>query len=354
MPSGALDAIAEQFKVSQKLHLTLLNSLYMIGYVLGPLIFGPLSEYIGRRPVMIGTFLGYLAFMLACSGAPTYGTLLALRLLCGINAAAPTTVISGLYADILDNPSHRGFALSMYMTVTTFGPMFGPIISGYSSPASWRWPSWAAGLIAAPGLPIVLTIPETYAPVLYNKMIQERVKNGNHASGGQSTEPQPFNVRKIFLRPMTLLVTEPILFSTAIYLALAYSVFYLLFQAYPIVYQGVCVSRHCVSVGVYADPDNTRLLRTGSRAGSTGVSTWFVPPQETTPLLCKKNNIISSGHRRDPLHGRILPLQQLLRQVSPRWQTLGAARDQQKVANCMYRLALVKPLYPSVKSMHSS
>ncbi|KAG9250714.1 major facilitator superfamily domain-containing protein [Emericellopsis atlantica] len=237
MPSGALDAIAEEFNVSQKIHLTLLNSLYMIGYVLGPLIFGPLSEYIGRRPVMIGTFLGYLVFTLACSGAPTYGALLALRLLCGINAAAPTTVISGLYADILDNPSQRGFALSTYMTITTFGPMIGPIISGYSSPVSWRWPFWAAGLIAAPGLPIVLTIPETFAPVLYNKMIKERIKGGSHAAGCTSTELQPFNVRKIFLRPMTLLVTEPILFSTAIYLALAYSVFYLLFQAYPIVYQ---------------------------------------------------------------------------------------------------------------------
>lgn len=238
MPSGALDAISEQFGVTDRVHLILLNSLYMVGYVLGPLLFGPLSEYIGRRPVLIGTFLGYLVFMLACSGAPTYPVLLIFRLLCGINAAAPTTVISGLYADILDNPSQRGSALAWYMTITTFGPLSGPIISGFSSPVSWRWPFWAAALIAAPGLPIVLTIPETFAPVLHNKEIRKQMKSSDKVGEDSLTQLHPFNIRKIFLRPITLMITEPILLFTSLYLALAYAVMYLMFQAYPIVFQG--------------------------------------------------------------------------------------------------------------------
>lgn len=239
MPSGALEAIAEHFHVSNQVHLILLNSLYMVGYVLGPLLFGPLSEYVGRRPVLIGTFLGYLIFMLACSGAPTYPALLVFRLLCGINAAAPTTVISGLYADILDIPSQRGTAIALYMTVTSIGTFIGPIISGYTSQASWRWPFWAAGLIAVPGLPIVLTLPETFAPVLYNKEVRRRIENGFDAGGETVMEHQAFNVRKIFLRPVILLVTEPILLSTSLYLALAYSITYLMFQAYPVVFQGM-------------------------------------------------------------------------------------------------------------------
>lgn len=237
MPSGALDAIAEHFQVTDRVHLILLNSLYMVGYVLGPLFFGPLSEYIGRRPVLIGTLLGYVVFMLACSGAPNYSALLVFRLLCGINAAAPTAVITGLYADIFDNPSHRGTAMALYMTITTMGPVLGPIISGFSSEASWRWPFWVAAMITTPGLPFVLTLPETFAPVLRNKEIKRRMKDGGNASEDDMAEIHPFNARKIFLRPMTLLITEPILLSTSLYLALAYAVFYLMFQAYPIIFQ---------------------------------------------------------------------------------------------------------------------
>ncbi|CZR39816.1 hypothetical protein LB506_002602 [Fusarium annulatum] len=246
MPSGALDIIAEQFSITNPVQLILLNSLYMVGYVLGPLLFGPLSEYIGRRPVLIGTYLGYIVFMLACSGAPNYAALLVFRFLGGINAAAPTTVIGGLYADILDNPSTRGNAMALYMTVTTIGPLIGPIVSGFASPVSWRWPFWIAGMMAIAGLPLIITIPETYAPVLHNKMVKAHIKrrekdNKKNKTGPTDEEPlelKPFNVRKIFLRPMKLLFTEPILASTSVYLTLAYSVFYLMFQAYPRVFQG--------------------------------------------------------------------------------------------------------------------
>ncbi|KAF4923970.1 putative MFS-type transporter [Colletotrichum viniferum] len=239
MPSGALNAISAEFGVTNRVHLILLNSLFMVGYVIGPLVFAPLSEYIGRRPVLIGTFLGYLIFMLACSGAPNYAALLVFRLLCGINAAAPTSVLGGLYADIFDDASVRGNAMALYMTVTTIGPLIGPIISGFSSPMSWRWPFWIAGMIAVLGLPLVLTLPETYAPVLHNKAVKKTIKKqGADDENAQQLELKPFDVQRIFLRPMTLLVTEPILFCTSAYLALAYSVFYLMFQAYPVIFQG--------------------------------------------------------------------------------------------------------------------
>jgi multidrug resistance protein len=238
LPSGALDAISTHFGVTSRVHLILLNSLYMTGYVLGPVLFGPLSEYIGRRPVLIGTFLGYLVFTLLCTAAPNFPAFLVLRMFTGINAAAPTTVIGGLYADILDDPSQRGNAMAVYMTVTTIGPLVGPIISGFSSTISWRWPFWIAAMMAGAGLPLVLALPETYAPVLRNKYIKRQAKNGRHTSPGtEQMTPTPFNVRKIFLRPITLLVTEPILLSTSAYLTLAYAVFYLMFQAYPFVFQ---------------------------------------------------------------------------------------------------------------------
>ncbi|EJP63812.1 major facilitator superfamily transporter [Beauveria bassiana ARSEF 2860] len=238
IPSGALDAIAARFSVTSRVQLTLLNSLYMCGYVVGPLLFGPLSEYIGRRPVLAGTFLGYLVFMLLCSAAPTYPALLVFRLLGGINAAAPTAVISGLYSDILDDPSQRGTALAVYMSVTSVGPCVAPVISGFSSQVSWRWPFWAAALIAAPGLPLVWTIPETFAPVLNRVAIRAKLDAEAKSGAVVVTETDLFSARRIFLRPMTLMITEPILLFTSLYLALIYAIAYLMYQAYPIVFQG--------------------------------------------------------------------------------------------------------------------
>ncbi|KAJ3540012.1 hypothetical protein NM208_g5242 [Fusarium decemcellulare] len=237
MPSGAISAIASQFNVSSQVHLSLLNSLNMAGFVLGPLLFGPLSEYIGRKPVLIVSFVGYIIFMLACSASPSYAVLLIFRLLCGINAAAPTTVVGGLFADILDDPSQRGTAIAVFLTVNTLGSLFGPMVSGFASRLSWRWPFWVAAALSAPGVPLLMMLPETFAPVLYNRQIRRQANCGDVPQGTNVAQLHPFDIQKIFLRPITFMVTEPVVLLTSLYLALAYSILYLMFQAYPIIFQ---------------------------------------------------------------------------------------------------------------------
>ncbi|CAG9950421.1 unnamed protein product [Clonostachys rosea f. rosea IK726] len=238
IPSGAYEAISENFSLTSKMQLALLNSLNMVGFILGPLLFGPLSEFIGRRPVMILSYLGFLVFMLACSGAPNYPALLAFRLLSGVNAAAPFSVVGGLYSDILDDPHKRGQSIAAFMVLNTWGAFAAPLISGFASRLSWRWPFWAASIMAAPGIPLVAILPETYAPVLRKKALQ-RIAEGCDSEEVILTQPKPFDARKIFLRPAILIASEPILLMSSIYLALAYSILYLIFQVYPIIFQGI-------------------------------------------------------------------------------------------------------------------
>lgn len=233
IPSGAVDAISEYFHHPAESKLVLLNSVYMIGFVAGPLLWGPLSEFIGRRPVLIWTHIGYLVFMLACSGAPSFTSLLVLRCLCGINAAASTAIIGGLFADILHDPAERGNAMALYMAVTALAPLFGPIASGFSSPETWRLPFWIAGGVAALGLPLVMSLPETFAPVL-----RFQAGKDNHKSSSVTCEIRRPDPRKVFVRPLKLLFTEPILFASSVCMALMYSLYFLNFQAYPIVFQG--------------------------------------------------------------------------------------------------------------------
>lgn len=239
LPSGDVLRISEYFDVTDRVRLSLLNSMTMIGFVLGPLLWGPLSEYVGRKPVLLSSYTFYVTFTLVCSSSPTYGALLGFRLLCGVSAAAPTTVISGLYADILDDPSQRGLAIALFMTSNTSGALVAPTISGFASYLSWRWPFWVAGIIASPGIFLLLLIPETYAPVLLHRTARGRQRNESDEPTGENGDfGSVFNIRKIFLRPMTLMLSEPVLILSSVYLATVYAILYLMFQAYPMIFEG--------------------------------------------------------------------------------------------------------------------
>lgn len=101
LPAGASSFIAEAFQVSENdTRVVLLYSLYLVGFVVGPLFFDPLSECLGRLPVLIGTYLAYASFTLACALSHTFETLLVFMFLYGLNGSVPNAVLGGLYSDI--------------------------------------------------------------------------------------------------------------------------------------------------------------------------------------------------------------------------------------------------------------
>ena len=70
---------------------------------------------------MTVTFCFYTVFTLACAVAPTWPSLLVFRLIVGISAACPVSVVGGLYADIFSDPVKRGRAMAMFMAVWHYG-----------------------------------------------------------------------------------------------------------------------------------------------------------------------------------------------------------------------------------------
>ncbi|KAF9885968.1 hypothetical protein FE257_012143 [Aspergillus nanangensis] len=244
LPSGAHDVIADYFDIPREdLKMVLPTSLYMAGFAIGPMIFGPLSESLGRKPVLTTTFAMYLIFTLACAVAPNFPALLVFRFLCGLGGSAPNAVLGGLFSDIYTDPHQRGLAMCWFMFTTTFPPLLGPIISGFISTVSWRWTFWAGLIIGGAGYPLVLTMPETFYPVLLER--QERSMRGEprHSlkSGGFRTKMRRFfdKASTVLSRPFNMIIREPIVACCSLYLALIYSLLYLFFEAYPIVFQGL-------------------------------------------------------------------------------------------------------------------
>ncbi|KAK4893303.1 MFS siderochrome iron transporter 1, partial [Elasticomyces elasticus] len=138
----------------------------------------------------------------------------------------------------------RGLAMSLFSAAPFMGPVLGPIVGGFLGEAEgWRW---VEGLMAifTGVLWIIgaLVIPETYPPVLLRRrakklseMTGKVYRSRGDAEAGPTTTAQVFKTS--LSRPWILLFREPIVLLLSIYMAIIYGTLYLLFGAFPIVYQ---------------------------------------------------------------------------------------------------------------------
>lgn len=168
-PSGAFDSIAEELHVSTEAA-GLVTTLFLLGYVFGPLFFAPLSEFYGRRWIFYISFTAYFAFNFLCAFTPNFGGLLAGRFLTGTMASSALSNAPGVLADIW-GPVERGSAIALFSMMTFIGPALAPVISGFLEVTEdWRWSFYVLIFLAAGTIPIMLTIPETLpSQVLLNK-----------------------------------------------------------------------------------------------------------------------------------------------------------------------------------------
>ncbi|SCU93140.1 LAMI_0E13366g1_1 [Lachancea mirantina] len=238
-PSGSFQSVSEDLKVSAEAA-GLVTTLFLVGYCAGPLFWAPLSEFYGRRNIFWISFALYLAFGFLCAFAPNFGALLAGRFLTGAAASAALTNAPGILADVWGAVG-RGNAMVLFATMTFVGPALGPVVSGFLQVTkNWRWTFyvllWMAGLTQL----LLLTLPETLpAMALRNKArrVRRTTENDSVRAPVEDSDRSLGGVFKIALtRPWKLLV-DPISFLVSIYYALVYTLLYMLFSIYPIVFQ---------------------------------------------------------------------------------------------------------------------
>lgn len=110
--SGAGKQIMAEFSCSEEVF-TLGISLFVLGFAVGPIVWGPLSELFGRRHVFIPTYLGLTAFNAGAAGARNIQTLLILRFFGG--AIGSNSLISAGAVVVDQFPARkRGLALAYY------------------------------------------------------------------------------------------------------------------------------------------------------------------------------------------------------------------------------------------------
>ena len=199
--------------------------MYLVGYVMGPMLWGPLSESYGRKLVMMISFAIFTIFSITSAVSPNFAALVIFRLLVGIGGSCAISVVGGICADIYHNPKSRGRSMAGFMAATTFGPILGPPISGYISVVSWAWGFWVGAILAGVTWPLFIFLPETYGPVILKHRAQKMRKETGDESiiAPIELEKTDFNhiVTVILTRPLRMLCFEPLVLFTCLYLSYA-------------------------------------------------------------------------------------------------------------------------------------
>ncbi|KAI1372288.1 MFS general substrate transporter [Hypoxylon crocopeplum] len=293
--SGGVAEIMAQFRISQELAI-LGVSLFVVGFAVGPLLWAPLSELFGRQVLFFGTYAALTAFNAGCAGAQNAWTLMILRFFAGAFGSSPLTNAGGVIADMFQ-ASQRGQAMAIFAAAPFLGPVLGPIIGGFLGVgAGWRWVmGFLAVFSGTLWLLGAVLVPETYAPVLLRRRAAKLSKMTGKVyisvtDHEQGRVPLGEAFKIALSRPWILLFREPIVLLMSIYMAIIYGTLYMLFAAFPIVYQqnrgwsagigglaflGILVGM--LFAIVYTFPDNNRYIRVQQKHGG------FAPPEARLP-----------------------------------------------------------------------
>ncbi len=160
-----LPAIGHALGVSDENRRQLIITVYLLGFGGAQVVYGPIADRFGRRPVLLVGLSFYVGFSLFAALSRSFEALLFARLLQGIGAAAtraiPVSVVRDRYA---------GREMARVMSLTSLVFMGAPILApalGQAVLLVAPWP-WIFGLMAALGGIVmvwaVFRLPETLHP----------------------------------------------------------------------------------------------------------------------------------------------------------------------------------------------
>ena len=137
---------------------------FLIGLALGQLIWGPLSDALGRKPILYAGVAVYIGAAIGAAFAPSLSALFLLRLLGGIGAAGPRVVALGLVRDVYEGQAMAkamSYIMAIFIVVPIIAPTLGSLILVVGS---WHTVFFAIAVFAIVVGMWSLRLPETLPP----------------------------------------------------------------------------------------------------------------------------------------------------------------------------------------------
>lgn len=112
---------------------------YFLGLAAGQLLYGPLADRFGRRPILYLGYAIYAVGALLATFAPTLGLLLISRFVWGLGAAGSRVITLAVIRDSYEG-ERMSRAMSFVMAVFILVPVVAPSLgAAIAAVASWRW-----------------------------------------------------------------------------------------------------------------------------------------------------------------------------------------------------------------------
>jgi len=122
-------AISQEFSLSTwQIQQTI--TVYMLPFALMTLIQGPLSDALGRRPVVLVGLLIYSLASVACVFAPSFAFLLAFRAVQGMSAGVGMAVGRAIIRDLHEGPQAQKLMATISM-IFSIAPAIAPVLGGW-------------------------------------------------------------------------------------------------------------------------------------------------------------------------------------------------------------------------------
>ncbi|MBX9682498.1 MAG: multidrug effflux MFS transporter [Hyphomicrobium sp.] len=139
----ALPAIGTALGVASENDRQLVVILYMAGFAAGQLIYGPLSDRFGRRPILLSGLAIFLAGTLGAVMSGSFDGLLIARLIQGLGAASPRIVAVAVVRDLYSGRQMArvmSFAMMVFIIIPVLAPSAGQALLHVGD---WRWTFYA-------------------------------------------------------------------------------------------------------------------------------------------------------------------------------------------------------------------
>jgi len=138
-------------------------TVYMLPLAIMSLVQGPLSDAVGRRPVILAGLSVYTVASVGCTLAPNFSTLLVFRALQGVSAGVGMIVGRAVIRDLFEGAQAQRL-LSLVTMLFAFAPAVAPIIGGWLHVTlGWHGVFGFMALFGAVlGIGTYATLPETH------------------------------------------------------------------------------------------------------------------------------------------------------------------------------------------------
>jgi DHA1 family bicyclomycin/chloramphenicol resistance-like MFS transporter len=163
----ALPSIGADLHVRVTNHLQWIISAYFLGMGAGQLVVGTLSDWLGRKRVLLVGIVLYILFSLIASATPSFALLLLVRVFQGAAAATSNVITRSIVRDRYAGP-RMAKVISISYVIFLIAPIVAPSI-GQLILLALPWPAiflCLAGYAAVIGVWVFVRLPETHPAAL--------------------------------------------------------------------------------------------------------------------------------------------------------------------------------------------